>query len=295
MENNIPIRIDVHAHALISKDMRLPRVDGTVLHDYNELCKIYDSAGISSGILMPIVSPEFQSFLVTSEDAWFMSNNSGGRLKWCCNIDPRMGNFSTKTDFSEMLLHYKKNGAVGVGEVMTNCLVNDPIMDNFLHHCAECCMPVTIHWAESPNCGYGVYGGENMFLLEKTLKKYPNLIVIGHSVPFWNLVNENKGSRALTRLMRECPNLYCDTSANSGYNAASKNVPYFYDFLYEFQDRVLFGLDICYVGETLYKKTIKFYDDAVDNNFISRKIYDKINYINAVKLYKLKLDKEPNG
>jgi len=51
-------------------------------------------------------------------------------------------------------------------------------------------------------------------------------------------------------------------------------------------------LDICYIGENLYKKTIKFYDDALNNNFITREIYDKINYINAVKLYKLNIHEE---
>ncbi len=292
MFKNAPKRIDVHAHALISKEISIPRLDGTVLHDYKELCNLYDNNGIAMGIIMPIVSPEFQSFLVTNEDAWFMSSNSANRLKWCCNIDPRMECFSDKTDFSRMLRFYKSKGAVGVGELMANYSLDDPIMDNLLFHCAECDMPVTIHWAEVLNRGYGIYGGGNMVLLERTLKKYPKLTIIGHSVPFWDLLYEKAGGRRLVQLMRECPNLYCDTSANSGYNAASKNTPYFYEFLNEFQDRILFGLDICYIGENLYKKTIKFYDDALNNNFITREIYDKINYINAVKLYKLNIHEE---
>ena len=285
MLEGAPKRIDVHAHALISKEISIPRLDGTVLHDYKDLCKLYDNNGITMGVIMPIVSPEFQSFLITNEDAWFMSCHSENRLKWCCNIDPRMECFSNKTDFSRMLRFYKHKGAVGVGEIMANYAIDDPIMDNLLYHCAECDMPVTVHWTKRPNKEYGVYGGNKMLLLEKTLKKYPKLKIIGHSVPFWELLYEKEGIRPLVHLMRECPNLYCDTSANSGYNAAIKNVPYFYEFLNEFQDRILFGLDICYVGETLYKNTIKFYDDAVRNQFISEEVYNKINYYNAMNLY----------
>lgn len=292
MKNLTPTRIDVHAHALISKEMAISRADGTVLHDYEQLCKLYDDIGITMGIIMPIVSPEFQTFLITSEDAWFMSRNSSNKLSWCCNVDPRMECVSSKTDFSRLLQYYKKHGAVGVGEITTNCSLDDPAMDNLLYHCAQCDLPVTIHWATPDKTGYGVYGGENLVLLEKTLKKYPKLTIIGHSVPFWEQIYEKNGMRRLEQLMREFPNLYCDTSANSGYNAASKNTPYFYEFLDEFQDRVLFGLDVCYVGERLYEKTIQFYDDAVSKNYISEETYNKINYLNAVKLYKIQLDEE---
>lgn len=287
---NTPIRIDVHAHAMISKEIIMPRSDGTVLQDYQHLINIYDNAGIALGVLMPLVSPEFQSYLITSEDAWFMSRSSHGRLKWCCNIDPRMEGFTEKTDFSRLLMHYKSRGAIGVGELTTKVALDDPAMDNLLYHCGECDMPVTIHWSNPKAKGYGVYGGENMTLLEKALKKYPKLTVIGHSVPFWDTIYEKDGRRRLEQLMKECPNLYCDTSANSGYNAASRNTPYYYEFLNTFQDRILFGLDICYVGEELYKKTIKFFDDALAGNMISREVYDKVNYLNAVKLYKLHLD-----
>lgn len=287
MLENAPKRIDVHAHALLSKEIRIPRLDNTALHDYHELCDFYDCNGITMGIILPIVSPEFQSFLITNEDAWFMSDRSANRLRWCCNIDPRMELFSHKTDFSRMLRFYKSKGAVGVGEVMTNVALDDPIMDNLLFHCAECDMPVTIHWTSDLSKEYGVYGGADMSLLEKTLKKYPRLKIVGHSVPFWDLLYEKEGIRRLVCLMRECPNLYCDTSAKSGYNAASNNASYFYEFLNEFQDRILFGLDVCNLGDLLHKKIIKFYDDAFKNKFISETVYNKINYINAVKLYNL--------
>ena len=46
--------------------------------------------------------------------------------------------------------------------------------------------------------------------------------------------------------MRTYPNLVADISAGSGHNALSRDEARGIAFLHEFQDRVLFGTDVCF-------------------------------------------------
>jgi hypothetical protein len=288
------IKIDCHAHANAGGlSYSFPRKNGTFLQSYHELLRIYAEENIDAGILMPLVSPEAQSVIVSNDEIYSITQKKKQFL-WCCNIDPRMIENSSKTDFSDLLLYYKSKGALGLGELTSNLRLLDPMMENLLYYCAEIGFPVTIHWSEQIGESYGVYGGTNMEMLEYILLKYPKLIIIGHSVPFWRLFyiqEEHKyDSDALTKLMRRCPNLYCDTSANSGYNAMSLNESRAYKFLEEFSDRILLGLDISYSGEMLYKKILKFYDDSFYNGLISSSTYEKICFRNAMKLYPISID-----
>lgn len=49
----------------------------------------------------------------------------------------------------------------------------------------------------------------------------------------------------MPKLVRRYPNLYGDLSAGSGCNALTWDEAYAIRFLDEFQDRLLFGTDIC--------------------------------------------------
>ena len=48
----------------------------------------------------------------------------------------------------------------------------------------------------------------------------------------------------LIKALRKYPNLYCDISGTSGWNALSRDIEFTKEFLDEFQDRVLFGRDL---------------------------------------------------
>jgi hypothetical protein len=52
-------------------------------------------------------------------------------------------------------------------------------------------------------------------------------------------------------LLRRYPNLWFDTSAGSGYNAFARDEEYAVKFLNEFQDRALFGTDVCYATQKI--------------------------------------------
>jgi len=50
-------------------------------------------------------------------------------------------------------------------------------------------------------------------------------------------------------LLKKYSNLYGDLSAGSGFNAISRDPECGYKFLEEFQDKLLFGTDICHVNQ----------------------------------------------
>ena len=47
----------------------------------------------------------------------------------------------------------------------------------------------------------------------------------------------------LVRLLRSYPNLWCDLSARSGWNALNRDHRFAREFLQEFQDRILYARD----------------------------------------------------
>ncbi len=238
---------------------------------------------------MPIVSPEFHVYPISNEQTYKIVKEHDC-FYWCCSLDPRMIEFDNKLDFVTVINRYKQLGAIGVGEITANLALNDPRVENLLSACSETGMPVTIHWSSLLGRTYGLYAGEKFQLLEWVLNKYPNLKIIGHSVPFWENMFINDGFKnRLESLMENYPNLYCDTSANSGYNAISSDKERGFCFLEKFQDKIIFGLDISYFGEKLYKKILLFYDEGNKDGCISDEIYKKINYKNALALYNIEV------
>ena len=87
----------------------------------------------------------------------------------------------------------------------------------------------------------------------------------------------------MVELMRSYDNLWGDLSAGSGLTAITRDPEFGYRFLEEFQDRLLFGTDICEPGD-LYAKIVRAFREAVDGGHISRGAYDKITHENAVRL-----------
>jgi predicted TIM-barrel fold metal-dependent hydrolase len=75
-------------------------------------------------------------------------------------------------------------------------------------------------------------------------------------------------------MLRTYPNLYCDLSAGSGLNALQRDVEFAKEFIFEFQDRLLFGRD--FFDDNLYKFLISL--------SLPQEILDKIFYKNALKL-----------
>jgi predicted TIM-barrel fold metal-dependent hydrolase len=257
--------------------------------------KKYDELGIEKGILLPEVSPECGFSIQSNEEVYELTKKYSDLFYWYCSLDPRMGNNSPSTDFSYFLNHYKSLGAKGMGELMANLYVDDPLMENLFFHCAECNMPVIIHIAPSTYGYYGIIDELGLPRLEKIIKKYPKLKILGHSQPFWaeignDVTDENRNSYPegkvkegrIVKLMREYENLYGDMSAGSGFNAISRDPEFGYRFIEEFKDKLFFGTDICAPHNNMLLS--HWLDKAYEEKNISEDAYRKISRENAIRI-----------
>ena len=136
--------------------------------------------------------------------------------------------------------------------------------------------------------------------LEIALRKFPDLIFIGHSQPFWGEISADvtdqtrngypKGKVVPGRvpeLLRKYPNMYGDMSAGSGFNAVSRDPEFGYAFMEEFQDKLLFGTDIC--APTNETPLPYYLREILAAGKISKAAYEKITWQNANRLLGLGL------
>jgi predicted TIM-barrel fold metal-dependent hydrolase len=122
-------------------------------------------------------------------------------------------------------------------------------------------LPVTVHLDYEfdtgasyprPNWWYG--GGIEAF--ERAVRACPDTAFLGHAPGFWSHISGDDrfdkesypagpvlpGGK-VPALMRQYPNLYCEISARSGWNALNRDHAFTREFLHEFQDRVLYARD----------------------------------------------------
>ena len=141
-------------------------------------------------------------------------------------------------------------------------LLDDPDAIRMFRSCGERGIPVVVHiqydiitGQEYPRYSYWYSGGMEAF--ERVLILCPETEFIGHAQGFWANISDDgqhkvdeypagkiKHGGRVVEMMRKYPNLFCDTSANSGYNALSRDMDFTLGFLEEFQDRILYGRDI---------------------------------------------------
>jgi uncharacterized protein len=160
-------------------------------------------------------------------------------------------------------------------------------------------MPVLFHLVDRIGGTYGLVDDIYLPRLEKVLKAVPETIFVGHAMAFWAEIsaivddklrggypkgNIRKPGR-LQELLDRYPNLYGDLSAGSGFNAISRDYDNGIEFLERYQDKLLFGTDICRHGQEAliadYLKTL------LKDGKLSTVAYDKITYINAERILKL--------
>lgn len=292
-------KIDMHVHCI--EERSIPKQSGHFYPTVHELRNIYDKIGVERGVLLPPgTSPEFTTERLSPREAEAISRNYNDTIGWWfCGLDPRFGNNNEKTDFSHYLNYYKSRGARGVSEQIANIYLDDPRMLNLLSHCEKCGMSVTLHFGSLGN-DYGVVDDLGLPRLEKILKLFPKLKVLGHSVRFWSeldadVTEETRNTYPsgkvvregrVAQLMRRYDNLYCDLSSLSGYRAMVRDPEYTYRFLEEFSDRVLYATDI-HDPENIDHEMLNlsaFLDEAMETGKISFETYKKVCRDNALRL-----------
>lgn len=265
-----------------------------------ELRKIYDDLNIEKGVEMPRLAPERSHDPITSRDAGYIAKQYSETIGWYfCYLDPRMGTNSPCDNLSYYIDFYKEQGAKGVGELQANMYIDDPRMMNLLSSCEKCNVPVTIHFGKIGE-GCGIADDIGLPRLEKVLENYPKLKILGHAMTFWSEISDDvseetrngyptgkiKKEGRIAALMRKYPNLYCDLSAYSGYNAISRDREYGLKFLQEFNERIFYATDIStpQKPDGPAQCMAAFLDNAVNNGELSAKAYENICRKNALAL-----------
>jgi uncharacterized protein len=292
--------IDAHLHTIRFRGVpRNPQGDNFATPD--ELIAMMDRTGVDRGVLLPDVSPESAFQLSTCEDILEISATYPDRFIPFCNVDPRAGSNSPDADLSFHLAYYKERGCKGLGEITASLAFTDPLVRNLFGHCQRQALPVIFHIAPQARGCYGLLDGLGLPGLEQSLRDFPELVFIGHSQPFWSEISgdvtpANRNSYptgpvtpggTLARLLETYPNLYCGWDAGSGFNALARDPAFGYCFMETYQDRILFGTDICSPKND--HRHAEYLRQARAKGAISREAFAKIGGGNANRLLGLGL------
>lgn len=269
-----------------------------------ELIAMMDTAGIDMAVMLSIMNPAVRYCYVTPAEVMKTCRKYPDRLIPFCNLDPRFLKNSPESDFSDMLNIFKEAGFKGIGEYLPNLPFDDPLNMNVFKHVAQVGLPLLFHVSPVIGGNYGCFDEIGLPRLEKVLKTYPDMIMLGHSAVFWaeiSVIEDPVGRPSYPKgkvkegrvieLMRNYPNLHGDLSAGSGFNAISRDPEFGYKFLDEFQDRLYFGTDIAeQPGKAKYPQA-EYFRKMKKEGAIAEEVYEKITWKNAAKL--LKLDIKP--
>ncbi len=293
--------IDMHIHVAKPRHPKLLRSAGSRYPTPDEALAMMDAAGVDKAVILSTVSPEWRYTVVTPEEMLEVAAQHPDRFIPFCNLDPRYLTNDATANFTPLLEAYKEMGCKGVGEYFPNIPFDDPLNMNLFAHVEKAGLPLTFHIAPKKGGHYGVIDDLGLPRLEKVLRSFPNLILLGHSQPFWAEIHAGakedermdypKGPVTpgrVVELMRKYPNLCGDLSAGSGFNAISRDPEFGYRFLEEFQDRLYWGTDIAEPGEAM--PIVDYFSKLKAEARISRGAYEKITWRNANRLLGLGLE-----
>jgi predicted TIM-barrel fold metal-dependent hydrolase len=253
--------IDIHAHAY-----RRPVPFVVQFCTAEELIRRYDETGIEKGVLLPIVSPEIY-LPQANEDILDMAQQYPDRFIPFCNIDPRALTNSADAPLDRLLRYYRDQGCKGLGEVMLNVPVMDPMVQNLFQHAQDVGFPVIFDGSDRVGGDFGLYDDPGLPQLEHTLQKFPNLILLGHGAVFWSEI-----ARLETPARRKP---YVFRPDGEFVPGALPTGPIQ-------EDRLLFGTDICFCDMPF--PMVDLLIEWRDAKKISETVFNKIARENAVKL-----------
>ena len=301
--------IDIHAHVY-----RRHPFWGSSFCLPDELLALYDKKGITMGALLPIVSPEIYQ-PQSNEDILEIAEEHPDRFFPFCNIDPRHMTNSSDAPLDRMIRHYKDLGCKGIGEIMPNLPMRHPMVQN-LFRCAEKTGNMLVTWDGADyEEDFGLIDDPGMPQLEHSLQRFEKLDFIAHGPCFWAEIGrlERPAQRktvfrvyeddrilqigyfppegkiteegAAVQLLRKYGNLYGELS--DAWPALKRDENFTVSFLTEFQDKLFFGTDTCSPAHEYH--TLDILQDLYRREKISRNVYEKITFRNAVKFFDLNI------
>lgn len=243
--------IDMHTHLGQTWNTTVPL-------SATELLRWMDSHGIEKAIVLPLVSPESSSYLLTVDFVLAQTQPHRDRLIPFCCIDPRTSYNNGAKGLLEMLKRYVDAGAKGFGEHKTGVPIDDARNMKLYAACNELKLPLLFHLDNQRNTDKPGLPG-----LAKALAENPQVNFIGHGPGWWASISgeitqvELGGypkakvapGGAIDTLMEKFPNLYGDLSAGSGAGAIARDLEFGREFLIRRQDRIMFGTDFLAPGQ----------------------------------------------
>ncbi|MFO7900057.1 MAG: amidohydrolase family protein [Planctomycetota bacterium] len=289
--------IDIHVHC--RRPPTPPRRGQPAYASPEQLIERYDEIGVEQAVILPGVGVECAYHPQSVQEVVAIAAEFPGRFIPFCNVDPRSMTNSSDAPLGDLLGFYKDLGCRGIGEVAANLPILDPLVQNLFRCARDAGLPITFHLAAQIGGTYGLYDDPGLPQLERSLQLFPELIFLGHSQTFWAEMAplETPADRygypdypvaeegIVPKLMRRYPNLYGDLSANSGCNALRRDPDYAAEFIDEFQDRLLFGTDIC--APDTATPLVGLLGEFRDAGRISEAVFRKIARENAVELLEL--------
>lgn len=225
-----------------------------------------DESDIAQAVVLPLVSPESSSFLLTSDFVLAETKPHRDRLIPFCCIDPRTSFSGGKPGLTAILKRWIDAGAKGLGEHKTGIEMDDPRNMLLYETCGDLKLPILYHSDTIRNID-----APGLPKLEKVLKTFPQTTFIAHATAWWASISAdvtkqeqlggypNEGvtpGGAIERLMKDYPNIYGDLSAGSGSNAIKRDIKFGREFLIRWADRLLFGTDYLAPGQDVPQLTL---------------------------------------
>jgi uncharacterized protein len=275
---------DIHTHV------------GRLLVDlpYNrpeDLIAFLDLHHIDMAAVMAVENSGEVDFYVTSEQVLEACALFPERLVPFCNIDPRH-RYPETFNPRPIIAEYAQRGCKGFGEVLADVPFDYPGLQAIYAACADFDLPVLFH-----SDHYLCYDEPGEPRLENMLRTFPQTTFIGHALHFWAEISAGATAQdyrfahyaegvvipggATDRMLGQYPNLYGDLSANSGFNALTRDPAFGFDFLSRHQDKLVLGTDCIKPGHPA--PIINFIRTAP----ITEEAREKIMWKNAARLLKL--------
>ncbi len=286
--------IDIHVHTRAVPGPS--RGDRPSYATPEQLLERYDSIDVEAGVLLPGVSPECSYVPQSNQETLQICDKYPGRFIPFCNVDPRSMTNSSEAPLGDLLEFYREQGCKGIGEVTANLSFLNPMVQNLFRHAERVGLPLTFHIGAQIGGMYGLYDDPGLPQLERSLQRFPGLIFLAHSQSFWAEMGrlEKPADRygypsypiaeegVVPKLFRQYGNLYGDLSAGSGCNALRRDPDYAVQFLDEFQDRLLFGTDIC--APDTPTPLVDFLLELRQDGRITEAVFQKVARENAIRL-----------
>ncbi len=237
--------VDVHTHLGQTWNTTEPLTAEVLL-------RWMDAHRVAQAVVLPLVSPESSSYLLTSDYVLRETAPFRDRLIPFCCVDPRTSYSGGLKGLVEMLKKYVELGAKGFGEHKPGVAFDDPRNMALYAACHELALPLLFHIDNQRNLDKPGLPG-----LAKALAEYPGCNFLGHGPGWWASISGDATQAdlggypktkvapggAIDALMDKFPNLFGDLSANSGAAAISRDLEFGREFLIRRQDRIVFGTD----------------------------------------------------